>query len=89
MLDKLKGHKDSVYSVAFAPDGKWLVSGSLDKTLRIWDLSPLQASMAAGGSSNGVKQENAPTAEGTVTLASESSEAGKATCMSTLNGHKV
>ncbi|KAL9936131.1 hypothetical protein V8E36_004973 [Tilletia maclaganii] len=37
-LEKLKGHKDSIYSVAFAPDGKSLVSGSLDKTLKRWDL---------------------------------------------------
>lgn len=38
-LERLKGHKDSVYSVAFSPDGKCLVSGSLDRTLRVWDLS--------------------------------------------------
>jgi glucose repression regulatory protein TUP1 len=30
---------DSVYSVAFTPDGKGLVSGSLDKTLRYWELN--------------------------------------------------
>jgi glucose repression regulatory protein TUP1 len=41
LLDKLKGHKDSVYSVAFSPDGKFLVSGSLDKSLKLWDLSTL------------------------------------------------
>ncbi|KAL8279445.1 hypothetical protein RQP46_008257 [Phenoliferia psychrophenolica] len=39
LLDKLKGHKDSVYSVAFSPDGHYLVSGSLDKTLKMWDMS--------------------------------------------------
>jgi WD40 repeat protein len=39
MVEKLKGHKDSVYSVAFTPDGKELVSGSLDKTLKLWDVS--------------------------------------------------
>ncbi|KAK4053240.1 general transcription repressor [Microbotryomycetes sp. JL221] len=42
LLDKLKGHKDSVYSVAFAPDGNFLVSGSLDKTLKMWDIPHLQ-----------------------------------------------
>jgi glucose repression regulatory protein TUP1 len=38
-VERLKGHKDSVYSVAFSPDGKSLVSGSLDRTLRVWDLT--------------------------------------------------
>lgn len=37
----LQGHKDSVYSAAFSADGKWLVSGSLDTTCKIWDVSRL------------------------------------------------
>jgi glucose repression regulatory protein TUP1 len=41
LIERLRGHKDSVYSVAFTPDGTRLVSGSLDKTLKYWDLSPL------------------------------------------------
>ena len=32
------GHKDSVYSVAFTPNGRELVSGSLDKTIKMWEL---------------------------------------------------
>lgn len=38
LVERLRGHKDSVYSVAFTPDGKGLVSGSLDKTLKYWDI---------------------------------------------------
>jgi WD40 repeat protein len=36
----LQGHTDWVRSVAFSPDGKRLVSGSADKTLRLWNVSP-------------------------------------------------
>jgi len=36
-LPTLKGHSDWVLSVAFSPDGKRIVSGSYDKTLKIWD----------------------------------------------------
>ena len=33
----LKGHTNTVNSVTFSPDGKWIVSGSSDKTIRVWD----------------------------------------------------
>src|SRR5262245_49104226 len=32
------GHRGWVSSVAVSPDGKWAVSGSDDKTVKIWDL---------------------------------------------------
>ena len=38
------GHRDSVYSIAFTPDGKGIVSGSLDNTLNLWDVSGLSVS---------------------------------------------
>ena len=41
LVERLRGHKDSVYSVAFSPDGRGLVSGSLDKSLKYWDLTEL------------------------------------------------
>ena len=31
------GHKDFVLSVAFSPDGKWIISGSKDRTAQFWD----------------------------------------------------
>ena len=33
----LKGHTDAIYSIAFSPDGKHIISGSHDKTIHIWD----------------------------------------------------
>ncbi|TFK17390.1 WD40 repeat-like protein [Coprinopsis marcescibilis] len=43
LLERLRGHTNSVYSVAFTPDGKGLVTGSLDKTLKLWDVSHLNS----------------------------------------------
>ena len=40
LLETFEGHENSVYSVAFSPDGLSIVSGSLDQSLRIWDLAP-------------------------------------------------
>lgn len=55
LLDRLRGHEDSVYSVAFTPDGKGLVSGSLDKTLKFWDLTELLNDFATNGPNIGNK----------------------------------
>lgn len=36
LLQSLKGHKDTVYCVAYARDGKKFASGSADKTVIVW-----------------------------------------------------
>ncbi len=41
----LKGHTDSVYSVCFSPDGKRILSGSADNTVKVWDATSGQEQM--------------------------------------------
>ena len=35
--EKQSAHSGFVLSVAFSPDGKTIVSGSYDKTIKVWD----------------------------------------------------
>ena len=35
--EKQSAHSNRVISVAFSPDGKTIVSGSYDKTIKVWD----------------------------------------------------
>ena len=36
-LRSLEGHTDGVWAVAVSPDGRFIVSGSLDRTVKVWD----------------------------------------------------
>lgn len=43
LVSTLGGHLDTVSGVAWAPDGKRLVSGSFDKTVRLWEVADPKA----------------------------------------------
>ena len=34
-----QGHDEFVFSVAYSPDGRQLLSGSQDETVRMWDVA--------------------------------------------------
>jgi eukaryotic-like serine/threonine-protein kinase len=37
-LHLLQGHQNTVQCIAFSPDGRWLATGSHDRTIRVWDV---------------------------------------------------
>ncbi|VAI81075.1 unnamed protein product [Triticum turgidum subsp. durum] len=39
MVRRFEGHTDRITDLCFSEDGKWLISSSMDGTLRIWDIS--------------------------------------------------
>lgn len=38
IVRRFKGHEDRVTCMTMASDGKWLISSSMDGTIRIWDI---------------------------------------------------
>jgi len=50
------GHSDSVVTMDISPDGKYMVSGSLDKTIRLWDIESGEELKTFNLYDNGVSQ---------------------------------
>ena len=47
-LGVLSGHKQSIWSVAFSPDGRTLASSSADGSLRLWNVASRRELMSLG-----------------------------------------
>lgn len=84
LVERLRGHRDSVYSVAFTPDGRGLVSGSLDKTLKYWDVSGLLTSGRARKESNAGNSQ--ATSNGGPLVRKEADKTSQ--CTMNFTGHK-
>ncbi|MDZ7955914.1 ribosome assembly protein 4, partial [Nostoc sp. DedQUE09] len=53
-VNTLEGHSSWVSSVVFSPDGKTLASASVDKTIKLWDVSTGKAMKTLTGHSSSV-----------------------------------
>jgi WD40 repeat protein len=45
----LHGHTETVYSIAFSPDGRHVLTGSFDKSLKLWDTATGKEFRSFGG----------------------------------------
>jgi serine/threonine protein kinase len=53
-VGSLEGHEDSVWAVSFSPDGRHLLSGSMDQTARLWDTGTGHESRRFQGHTEGI-----------------------------------
>jgi hypothetical protein len=49
------GHRDNINALAFSPDSAWLVTGSVDRTVRLWDAATGQHLVTCQGHTSTVE----------------------------------
>ncbi len=93
-LKTLKGHSESVNSVAYSPDGTKFISGSYDNTIKIWDANTGQCLKTLAGHSDYVKSV-AYSPDGTKIISGSRDktvkiwDANTGQCLKTLEGHST
>lgn len=55
-LATLRGHRENVFSVAYSPDGKLLVTTSGDPSIKVWDVASTKLLKTFGEGNDGHKQ---------------------------------
>ena len=55
LIRTLEGHTDQVWCCAVDPEGRWIVSGADDRTLRLWDVASGQTLRTFEGHTGGVR----------------------------------
>ncbi|MBQ5892572.1 MAG: TIR domain-containing protein [Bacteroidales bacterium] len=92
LLKTLEGHSDWVDSVAYSPDGKRIISGSGDKTVKIWNANTGQCLKTLKGHSRSVYSV-AYSPDGTKIISGSCDktvkiwDANTGQCLKTLEGH--
>ncbi|PNP52713.1 hypothetical protein FNYG_15804 [Fusarium nygamai] len=91
-LQTLEGHGHWVISVAFSADGEWIASGSLDKTVKIWDAGTGACLQTLEGHSDSVHSvaisaDGQWIASGSWDKTVKIWDAGTGACLQTLEGH--
>ena len=84
LLQTLRGHINGVWAVAFTPDGRGLVSGSLDETLKYWDVSCLASGPGGRPNSPGASKRDTLNEKRDVGTREDNN-----TCTMNFIGHKV
>ena len=92
LLQTLEGHSRTVNSVAYSPNGKRIISGSDDRTIKIWDANTGECLQTLKGHSDYVKSV-AYSPDGTKIISGSYDntvkiwDANTGQCIKTLKGH--